>query len=89
MTDKDKLGSAPFEDPDIMEMHKIRLKFFKDRDYTPPQMMAFLSCEFVGSLALGGYSDEFVRKTFDRMYEAFLDHPLRKHHLRQKKDPIV
>ena len=79
MTEKeDRFGKAPFRDDDIYEMHKIRLKFFMDRKYTSSQVLAFLSSEFVGTLALHGCSEDFVKKTFDRMFEKFKEHPLRK-----------
>lgn len=73
---KEKTGSAPLENMEIYELHEMRLKWFEDKNCSPSQIMAFLSSEFVGSLVLCGYSEEFVKKTFDMMYEKFKSHPL-------------
>ena len=65
-------------DEDTLEMHKIRLQWFLDKGYSQAEMMSFLVCEFVGTMAIAGYDAEFAKKTFDRMYQKFLDHPKRK-----------
>ena len=75
---KSNIGSAPLEQDDIIELHLIRTKWFIDKGIEEPSaMMAYLSAEFVGTLALQGYSDEFVKSVFERMLEKFKNHPLR------------
>ena len=54
---EEKFGKAPFKDEDIKELHKMRLKFFEEKSCSPSQMMGYLYCEFVGSLALKSASD--------------------------------
>ena len=76
--DKEKYGNVPFEKEDILELHKLRVEWFKSKNLEPSAMTAYLSCEFVGSLALCGYSEDFVKKTFERMLEKFKNHPMRK-----------
>lgn len=67
----DKTGSAPMEQDDINELHKMRLEWFMKKGLSQAQMMAFLMVEFVGTFARTGYSEEFAKRTFERMFDSF------------------
>lgn len=62
---------------DILELHRLRTEWFISKNLSSETMMSYLFEEFVGTMALQGYSEEFAEKTFKRMNEKFKTHHMR------------
>lgn len=56
---------------DFQNLHAIIEKYVKDKNYTPSQVLSFLSSTFVGTMAMNGFSEEFFDATCERMKESF------------------
>jgi len=54
------------------ELHKEIQDFMLLKCLSRKEILAFLTTTLVGTLALEDYSDEFVKKTFDRCYNQYL-----------------
>lgn len=52
-------------------LHKMILEFCLENNVSQAEALAFLSLTFTGTLAIAGYSEDFVEKTFERMKEQY------------------
>jgi hypothetical protein len=53
------------------ELHQIILLYGEDHYLSQDQLMTFFIITVFGNMAIQDYSDEFAKKTFDKMYEEF------------------
>ena len=59
------------EQTEINELHKMLEMYAKDKGWSRPKVLGFLSAVFVGTMKMQGYSQEFMDATCDRMKERF------------------
>ena len=56
---------------DIDDLHELMQNFLIEREYKPSEMMAFLTSQFLGTMAMYGYTHDFFNKTIDRMKDTY------------------
>ncbi len=61
---------------ELVELHELILQWFKDKNKSPNDVIAFLTATWVGQMCLNGYSEEFVDETLVYMKESWKNHPL-------------
>lgn len=57
---------------DAEELHNIINEWGMSKEYKTHEMLAFITCLFVGNMEMYGYSQEFMDKTCDRMKKQFM-----------------
>lgn len=56
---------------DIFELHCLIEQWGNSKGFTTAQMLGYLSATMIGTLDMWGYSEEFVKNTFDKMFMEF------------------
>lgn len=56
---------------EIKELHKLILDWSITHNLSTYELLAYLSATFVGTMAMANYSEEFVKRTLDRLLEEF------------------
>jgi len=55
------------------DLHKIISEFCLSHDISQSRILGFLTATLVGTMAQADYTDEFGKRTFERMYTQFLE----------------
>lgn len=56
---------------DINELHALIENWAYSKGLSASWLLSFLTSSLIGTMEMRGYSDEFVRKTLNKMYEEF------------------
>jgi len=52
---------------DINELNEMIQKFLKKKGYNSAQITGFLSAQFLITMAMNGYTEDFFRNTIDKL----------------------
>jgi hypothetical protein len=55
----------------INELHSLIENFAHSKGLSASWLLSFLTSTLIGTMEMRGYSDEFARETFDKMYDEF------------------
>lgn len=59
------------EDEDVKELHSMITNWAGKKGYQTSHLLAFLTSTFVGTMVMKNYSEDFMKRTCERMLNQF------------------